>query len=62
MCPILNGYGDIAIEINKLQVIHIIILNVKNTVKQITAILVLAVCQRIISSQLCEIASSHGGE
>jgi hypothetical protein len=35
MCPILNGYGDIAIEINKLQVIYISILNVKNKGKRI---------------------------
>jgi hypothetical protein len=35
MCPILNGYGDIDIEINKLKVIYISILNVKNKGKQI---------------------------
>lgn len=44
---ILNGCVDVAIEINKLQVIHVSILNVKNRGKQVTAIL--AMCQRIIN-------------
>jgi hypothetical protein len=34
MCPILNGYGDIVIELKKLQVIRISILNVKNKGKK----------------------------
>jgi hypothetical protein len=36
MCPILYGYGDTAIEIKKIQVIHIRFLNVKSKEKQIT--------------------------
>jgi len=49
MCPILNGYGDTAIEIKKLQDIHISILNVKNKGKQIIAKLVMR--QHIINLQ-----------
>jgi hypothetical protein len=37
MCPIQNGYGDVAIEIQNLQDIDISILNVKNKGKQTIA-------------------------
>jgi hypothetical protein len=41
LCPILKGYRDTAIETEKLQDIHISILNVKNKGKQIIAKLVM---------------------
>jgi hypothetical protein len=49
MCPILNGYEDIAVKVKKLQDSHFSILNVKNKGKQNIAKLVMR--QHIINLQ-----------